>query len=60
MRWRKQDPQSLLKAALPLAAARARTCRCPQALAGALVTAPKAMNRKTVAMLKPLIGKYLP
>ncbi|MBI3553824.1 MAG: S-methyl-5'-thioadenosine phosphorylase [Elusimicrobia bacterium] len=51
--------QRLLEKSLAAAAARPRQCRCGHALAGALVTAPDAMNKKTRARLKLLIGKYL-
>lgn len=51
--------QRLLSEALGAVARRARDCRCPHALAGAIVTAPKAMNKKTLSKLKLLIGRRL-
>ncbi|MBI5623503.1 MAG: S-methyl-5'-thioadenosine phosphorylase [Elusimicrobia bacterium] len=53
------NARRLLSAAIPRLAALPRACPCSRALAGAIFTAPKAVNRKTAAKLKPLVGKYL-
>jgi 5'-methylthioadenosine phosphorylase len=54
------NAQRLLAKSVSALAARPRDCRCAHALSGALVTAPKAMNKKTAAKLSLLIDKYLP
>lgn len=36
-----------------------RACACGSALSGAIITAPSAMPPERVALLRPLIGKYL-
>ena len=36
-----------------------RDCPCAHALEGAIMTSRKAINKKTAAKLKPIIGKYL-
>jgi 5'-methylthioadenosine phosphorylase len=38
----------------------ARGCQCPQALAGAIITAPSAIPTEQRHKLAPLIGKYIP
>lgn len=53
------NAQRLLARSISAIADRPRECRCAHALSGALVTAPKAMNKKAAARLKLLIGKYL-
>jgi 5'-methylthioadenosine phosphorylase len=37
-----------------------RDCQCPQALSGAIITAPSAIRAETRRELAPLIGKYIP
>ena len=54
------NAQRVLERAAQRLAERPRQCRCATALSGALVTDPKAMSRKAVRDLAPLIGKYLP
>jgi hypothetical protein len=51
--------QRLLESALGAVARRTRDCRCSHALSGAIVTVPKAMNKRTLAKLKLLIGHRL-
>jgi 5'-methylthioadenosine phosphorylase len=36
-----------------------RTCQCPHALAGAIITQPEAMHPATLKRLAPLVGKYV-
>jgi 5'-methylthioadenosine phosphorylase len=38
----------------------ARGCPCPEALAGAIITAPAAISQNARRALAPLIGKYAP
>ncbi|MBI4668703.1 MAG: MTAP family purine nucleoside phosphorylase [Elusimicrobia bacterium] len=51
----------VLKLAIPRIAALERTkdCACPDALAGAIVTDPKHINKQTARKLDLLIGKYM-
>lgn len=51
------NAQRLLQQAIPAIAKRKRRCRCASALAGAIFTAPGAMNRKTASELSLLIGR---
>ncbi|MEK7288131.1 MAG: S-methyl-5'-thioadenosine phosphorylase [Elusimicrobiota bacterium] len=53
--------QKLLRAALPILAARGRSgvCRCPHALAGAIVTDPRLINRAAARKLGLLIAKAI-
>jgi 5'-methylthioadenosine phosphorylase len=36
-----------------------RTCDCPHALAGAIITQPEAMDPATLKRLAPIVGKYM-
>ena len=51
--------QKLIAASIGSIAAVPRRCPCASALAGAIFTAPKSVDRKTAKKLAPLIGKYL-
>ncbi|MBI4375775.1 MAG: S-methyl-5'-thioadenosine phosphorylase [Elusimicrobia bacterium] len=53
------NAQKLLERSVLAVASRPRRCRCASALAGAIFTNPKAMNRKTLKKLKPLIGRHV-
>ena len=37
-----------------------RTCDCPNALSGAIITRPDALSPETLAELGPLVSKYIP
>ncbi|MDI6757164.1 MAG: S-methyl-5'-thioadenosine phosphorylase [Endomicrobiia bacterium] len=51
--------KKLIKAAVPVINKRERDCKCKDALRGAIMTAPSAVNKKTAAKLKLIIGKYI-
>ncbi len=53
------NARRLIEAALPRLAELPRDCECGRALEGAVFTAPEAMNKKTAARLKLLIGRHL-
>lgn len=53
------NAQRLLAAAAPRLAARARRCRCADALRGAIFTDPKHADRRTVRRLDLLVSRYL-
>ncbi|MFA6318824.1 MAG: S-methyl-5'-thioadenosine phosphorylase [Elusimicrobiota bacterium] len=53
------NARRLLEAAIPRLAVLPRRCPCSRALEGAIFTAPKAIDRKTAAKLKPIVGRYL-
>ena len=53
------DAQRLLEGAIAELAALPRSCRCPQALDGSIITACEAMDRRAAKRLGLLLGKYL-